>query len=107
MIAVCLQAVNMCILNVIEDADGNQCTSMETCNRFFLTLCEVSFRASDWLSEHEHSVVRTLKENQGGREKHSSKFATCRGRCLLGHGHIFSIMITSLSETSYVVIFDV
>jgi hypothetical protein len=106
-ITVCLQAMNMCILNVIEDAVGNQCTSMETCNRLSMTLCKVSYRASVRLSEHKHNAVQTLKEYQGHREKHSSKFVSCRGRCLLGHVHIFSSMITSLCETSYVVIFDV
>ena len=74
-----------------------------------MTLCKVSYRsrASVRLSEHEHNAVQTLKEYQSGRVKHSSKFVSCRERCLLGHVHIFSSIITSLCETSYVVIFDV
>ena len=72
-----------------------------------MTFCKASYRASVTLSEHEHNAVRTWKEYQGGREKRSSKFDLCRGRCLLEHVHIFSITITSLCETSYVIIFDV
>ena len=107
MIIVCLQAMNTCILNDIADAVVNQCTSMETCNRLSMTFCKASYRAPVRVSEHEHSALRTCQEYQGGREKHSSKFDSCRGRCLLGHVHIFSGMITSLCETSHVVIFDV
>ena len=53
------------------------------------------------------SMSTTLKEYQGSHVKHFSKFVSCRERCLLENVHIFSSMITSLCETSYVVIFDV
>jgi hypothetical protein len=64
-----------------------------------MTFCKASYRASIRLSEHKHVAVRTWKEYQGGREKRFSKFDSCRGRCLLGHVHIFNSMITSLCET--------
>jgi hypothetical protein len=102
-----LQAMNMCILNVIEDVVGNQWTSMETCKRLSMTFCHATGRASVRLSEHEHNVVQTLTEHRGGREKHSSRHDSCRGRCLLGHVYIFRSMCISLCETSYVVISDV
>ena len=72
-----------------------------------MTFCKASYRAFVRLSEHEHNAVQTWKEYQVGRQKRYFEFDSCRGRCLLGHVHIFSGVITSLCETSYVVIFDV
>jgi hypothetical protein len=99
--------MNMCILNVIDDVVCNQCTSGETCKRLSMTFSQASGRASVELSEHEHIAVQTLTEHRDCRDKHSSRHDSCRGRCLLGHVHIFRSMSISLCETSYVVTSDV
>jgi hypothetical protein len=72
-----------------------------------MTFSQASGRASVELSEHEHSAVQTLTEHRDCRDKHSSRHYSCRGRCLLGHVHIFRSMSISLCETSYVVNSDV
>jgi hypothetical protein len=99
--------MNVCILSVIEDVVGNQCTSMETCKRLSMMFCQASGRTSVRLGEHEHIAVQTWKEYQGCRVKHSSRHDSCCGRCLLEHVMIFSSMTMTLCVTSYVVIIDV
>lgn len=81
--------------------------SIETGNRMSITLCKVSCKALVRLNEHEHNALQTLREYQGSRLEHSSKFVSRHVSCQLGHVHIFNSMFTSLCVTTNVVIFDV